>query len=112
MMLMSLLLAAVTFNPAGAPRPQLTATEGYIQAPPISPDATCKPGKICASKKFYHNGCFFNNFWNGTNGGTPLAIDVTQTGPQGSVVYVYWVNNTNTNIAIKGNAEAKYYCVI
>jgi hypothetical protein len=110
MILMPLLLAAITFNPAMAPRPALGPTEGYIAADAISPDSTCKPGAICASFTFNRNGCYFNNFWNSSKGGTPLAIDVTQTGSNGSNVYIYWVNNTNVNLAIKGKAYAKYYC--
>ena len=105
-MFLSLLLAVSTFNPAVAGGP----TEGFLSASPISPDSTCKPGKICASQTFNLNGCFFNNFWNNSKGGTPLTIDVTQTGGNGSKVYVYWINATDTTISIKGNATAKYYC--
>ncbi len=110
MFLMSVLLSAISFN-AMTPSLAGVPTEGYISANVISPDKTCKPGAICASFTFNHNGCFFNNFWNNSKGGTPLAIDVTQTGPNGSKTYVYWVNNTNTSIAIKGQAYAKYYCL-
>jgi hypothetical protein len=111
MLLMSLLLSVITLNPAMA-RPSASGfTEGFVQASPISPDSTCKPGDICASSKtFSRNGCFFNNFWNNSNGGTPLAIDITQTGANGSPVYIYWVNNTNKNIVITGKATVKYYC--
>lgn len=94
-----------------APRVGAAPTEGYISADAISPDKTCKPGAICASYTANRNGCFFNNFWNSSKGGTPLAIDVTQTGPNGSNVYVYWVNNTSTSIAIKDKAYAKFYCL-
>ncbi len=107
---MSVLLSAITFNPAMAPSLAAAPSEGYISADVISADKTCKPGAICASVTFNHNGCLFNNFWNGSKGGTPLAIDVTQTGPNGSKTYVYWVNNTNKNIGINGQAQAKYYC--
>ncbi len=108
-MFLSLLLSAITFNPAMAH--STGPAEGFIQAQAISPDKTCKPGAICASYTFNRNGCFFNNFWQkNAKGGTPLAIDVTQTGSNGSPVYVYWVNNTNTSIAITGMAYAKYYC--
>jgi hypothetical protein len=107
---MSLLLSAITLNPAMAPPSTTGHVEGYITANAISPNTACKPGDICASFKFNHNGCFFNNFWNSSNGGTPLAIDVTQTGANGSAVWVYWVNNTNKNITITGKATAKYYC--
>jgi len=111
MFLMSVLLSAITFAPAMAPR-AAGPTEGFITARAISPDATCKPGEICASYTFNKNGCFFNNFWNKTNGGTPLTIDVTQTGGSGSNVYIYWVNATSKNIAIAGKgAMAKYYCI-
>ena len=111
MLLMSLLLSVITLNPAMAPPSARGFTQGYVQAGPISPDSTCQPGAICASSKtFYRNGCFFNNFWNNSNGGTPLAIDITETGPNGSPVYIYWVNNTNTNILITGKATANYYC--
>jgi hypothetical protein len=111
MFLTSLLLSVVTLNPAMLPpRADAGAREGYIMAGPVSPDKTCKPGDICASKTVTMNGCFYVNFWNSTNGGTPLAIDVTQTGNNGSKTYIYWVNNTNKNIVITGNAMAKYYC--
>jgi hypothetical protein len=111
MLLTSLLLSVITLNPAMAPPSARGFTQGYVQAGPISPDSTCQPGAICASSKtFYRNGCFFNNFWNNSNGGTPLAIDITETGPNGSPVYIYWVNNTNTNILITGKATANYYC--
>lgn len=110
MFLLSVLLSAITFNPAMPPHEATGATEGYIQAASISPDNTCKPGAICASTTFNKNGCFFNNFWNSSKGGTPLTIDVTQTGGSGSKVYVYWVNATNTTISITGSAQAKYYC--
>lgn len=110
MLLTSLLLSVVTLNPAIAPRAQMGPTEGTISAGPISPDFTCKPGDICASKTVHRNGCFYANLWTKTNGGTPLAIDVTETGNSGSPTYVYWVNNTNKNIAIAGSARANFYC--
>jgi|HubBroStandDraft_6_1064221.scaffolds.fasta_scaffold235768_3 hypothetical protein len=112
MILTSLLLAAVTFNPAMAPRVTTAPAEGIVQASVISPDKTCAPGAICASNRLpiNRNGCFVNNFWNGSVGGTPLTIDVTQTGGNGSKVYIYWINATNKNIVITGNAMAKYYC--
>jgi len=108
-MFLSLLLSAITMNPAFAPSMH-APTEGIIQAQSLSPDSSCKPGAICASTTFNRNGCFFNNFWNGNKGGTPLTIDVTQTGNNGSKVYVYWVNATNKTIGIAGSAQAKYYC--
>jgi hypothetical protein len=111
MLLTSLLLSVITLNPAMTPPSAVGASQGYITANAISPDSTCKPGAICASFKFNRNGCFFNNFWNGSNGGTPLAIDVSQTGGNGSAVWIYWVNNTNKNISITNKASAKYYCL-
>ena len=108
-MFLSLLFSALTLNPAIAPRMH-APTEGIVQAQVLSPDSSCKPGAICASTTFYTNGCFFNNFWNSSKGGTPLTIDVTQTGGNGSKVYVYWINSTNKTIGITGNAQAKYYC--
>ncbi|MBV8344894.1 MAG: hypothetical protein JO190_07895 [Candidatus Eremiobacteraeota bacterium] len=109
---MSLLLAAITFNPAMAPRMGPGTSEGIVQAQVISPDKVCKSGQICAKARLpvNRNGCFVNNFWNGSVGGTPLTIDITQTGGGGSPVYVYWVNATNLNITITGTAQAKYYC--
>lgn len=110
MILMSLLLAALTFNPAIMQRPP--AAEGFISANTISPDKTCKPGDICAKARLpvNRNGCFVNNFWNSSQGGTPLTMDVTETGKNGSAVYVYWVNATNLSIVITGMAKAHYYC--
>ncbi len=112
MILTSFLLAAVTFNPAMAPRAGVAPAEGTVQADVISPDKVCKPGAICAKARLpiNRNGCYVNNFWNGTQGGTPLTIDVTQTGSNGSPVYIYWVNATSTGISIAGSAQAKYYC--
>ncbi|HVR45502.1 MAG TPA: hypothetical protein VMT95_02490 [Candidatus Binatia bacterium] len=112
MILMSLLLAALTFNPAMAPRAEVAPAEGAVQADVISPDKVCKPGNICAKARLpiNRNGCYVNNFWNGSEGGTPLTIDVTESGPKGSPVYLYWVNATNLNITITGNAHANYYC--
>ncbi len=110
MFLMSVLLSAIAFNPAMAPRP---AMAGYVQAEAISPDKTCAPGAICAKVSMPNprNGCFFNNFWNNSKGGTPLTIDVTETGGNGSPVYVYWINATSTtSISIKDKAYAKNYC--
>ena len=110
MLLMSLLLSVITLNPAMGAPPATGHVEGYIMADSISPDSTCKPGAICASYKFNRNGCFFNNFYNGSQGGTPLTINITQTGANGSKVFIYWVNATNQTIGIKGNAQAKFYC--
>jgi hypothetical protein len=113
MFLMSVLLSAITFNPAMVP-PQTGIIEGYVQADVISPDKTCKPAAICAKTSMPHprNGCFFDNFYNTKKGGgTPLTIDVTETGPSGSPVYIYWVNATSTSISITGTANAKYYCI-
>lgn len=110
MILISLILAALTFGPAIAPHPS-GATEGFLSARPISPDFSCAPGAICASTTHNRNGCYYNNYWvKGSQGGTPLAIDVTQTGPQGSPTYLYWVNNTNKTIKITSFASLKFYC--
>ncbi len=110
MFLMSLLLSVITLAPAMPAQPT-AAREGMISAGPISPDKVCQPGDICASTTFNQNGCLFVNFYNKTKGGTPLTIDVTQTGANGTAVYVYWINATNTNIVIAGKAQAKYYCL-
>jgi hypothetical protein len=110
MFLMSVLLSAITFNPAIAPGAAMGGTSGTIHANAISPDSNCKPGAICASSTFHKNGCYFNNMWNSGTGGTPLTVDVTETGNNGSKVYVYWVNATNQTIGIKGTANANYYC--
>ena len=106
---MSVLLSAITFAPAMQPRAPMAARTGTIQSD-ILPDTMCKPGKICASKTTqYGKGCFFNNVYiKGSKGGTPLAIDVTETNSK--TTYVYWVNNTDQNIGITGYAYANYYC--
>jgi hypothetical protein len=113
MFLTSLLLSVITLAPAIAPHPTFVR-EGMISAGPISPDKVCQPGSICASTTFNTNGCLFINFYgtvNGkTQGGTPLTIDVTQTGANGKKVYVYWINTLSTNLTIYGSAQAKYYC--
>jgi len=110
MLLASLLLSAITFNPAMAPAGG-GYIEGYIQAQPLADETPCKPGHICASKKTTSlHGCFVLNFYNGTDGGTPLALDVTETGGAGSQTYVYWINNYYKDINITGYATAKFYC--
>jgi hypothetical protein len=112
MFLISVLLSAITFNPALAPNASMGSVSGTVQADVISPDSTCKPGAICAKTVMTNprNGCFFNNFWNNNKGGTPLTVDVTETGSNGSPVYIYWVNATSLNIGIKGTANANFYC--
>jgi hypothetical protein len=110
--LTSFILAALTFNPALAPASDSGVIAGTIQADSISPDFTCKPGAICAKKSMPspRNGCFFNNFYNGSEGGTPLTVNVTETGSNHSAVFIYWVNATNMALTIKGKATANYYC--
>lgn len=88
----------------------MVVREGMISAGAISPDKSCKPGDICASTTFNQNGCLFNNVWNSSKGGTPLTVDVTETGTSGKAVYVYWVNATNKTILITGKAHANFYC--
>ncbi len=112
MFLMSLLLSVITLAPALPARPTFVR-EGLITSGPISPDKVCKPGDICASNtlKGQYNGCLFINFATNGSGGTPLTVDVTETGSNGKNVYVYWVNATNLNITIIGKANAKYYCL-
>jgi hypothetical protein len=110
MFLLSVLLSAATFMPATAPHGDAMARTGTIFASAISPDSSCKPGAICASaKKAVGKGCFFNNYYKkGQYGGTPLAVNVTETGS--STDYVYWVNDTNLTIGITKMASANYYC--
>ena len=113
MFLISVLLSVISFNPAMPARDMSGSIFGTIQANVISPDATCKPGEICASTKMKNprNGCYFNNVYNtASGGGTPLTIDVTETGSNGSPVYVYWVNATNKTLTITGSANANFYC--
>ena len=113
MFLMSVLLSAITFNPALPARDVHGSGAGTIHANVVSPDATCKPGKICASAtmKNPRNGCYFNNVSSSASGGgTPLTVDVTETGSNGSPVYIYWVNATDLTIKITGTANANFYC--
>ena len=111
MFLLSVLLSAITFNPAMA-SPGFGSLSGTVDASPDASDPMCKPGAICASARLpvNRNGCKVNNFWNNNKGGTPLTIDVTETGGNGSKVFVYWVNATNKIITITGMASANYYC--
>ncbi|MGB8909345.1 MAG: hypothetical protein WCC84_11415 [Candidatus Cybelea sp.] len=111
MFLLSVLLSAITFNPAMA-GPGMAPLSGVVEANPIQPDAMCKPGAICASATLpiKRNGCHVNNFWNSAKGGTPLTIDVTETGSNGSKVFIYWVNATSSTITITKTASANYYC--
>lgn len=111
MFLLSVLLSAITFNPAMAAG--MTPLSGVVEANPIQPDAACKPGAICASARLpiNRNGCRVNNFWQkNVKGGSPLTIDVTETGGNGSKVFIYWVNATSLTITITGMASANYYC--
>ena len=110
MFLLSILLSVVSFAPAMQQHvPAMGARSGVIQSD-MMPDTTCKPGAICASHtSSLGRGCFFNNVYiKGSKGGTPLAIDVTETNTK--TTYIYWVNNTNQSISITGNASANYYC--
>lgn len=112
MFLLSVLLAVTTFMPAMAPHAFASGRTGTIYADAISPDKACQPGSICASKTTsLGKGCFFNNFYkkNPAYGGTPLAVNVTET--NSSTTYVYWVNNTASAIMITGKASANYYCL-
>jgi hypothetical protein len=110
MFLLSVLLSAATFMPAMAPHDFAVTRMGTIYASPISPDSSCKPGKICASaKKAVGKGCYFNNYYKkGVVGGTPLAVNVSETGS--STDFVYWVNDTDLTIGITKMASANYYC--
>jgi hypothetical protein len=110
MVLLSVLLSAVSFAPAMAPQGFQAARTGTIMAPAISPDKSCASGAICASKTTtLGKGCFFNNAYkSGSYGGTPLAINVTETNTK--TTYIYWVNDTNKTIGITGSASANYYC--
>jgi hypothetical protein len=110
-MFLSLLLSVIALNPVAAPDAATGPSDGYLAADVISPDRNCGPGAICGSATVHGlTRCFFNNYYNGVVGGTPLTIDVTQTGT--STVYVYWVNATNKTIGIKGTkVYTKYHCV-
>lgn len=111
MFLFSLILSAITFAPAMASHVFPTVRSGVIFADAISPDKSCAPGKICASLKTnIGKGCFVNNLYKkGSYGGTPLAINITETGS--STTFIYWVNDTDTTIGITGKASANYYCL-
>jgi hypothetical protein len=94
------------------PGADMAPLSGSVQGNPISPDFSCKAGAICATAALpvKRNGCFVNNFSNGSIGGTPLTIDLTETGKSGSNVHVYWVNATNAPITITSKTKANYYC--
>jgi hypothetical protein len=110
MLFMSLLLSVVTLNPAMPARSAMGPTEGIIQGTVLPDGTNCQPGHICASAKTTLHGCFVNNFYDSSNGGTPLTIDVSQTGKAGTTTWIYWINSYYKTISIKGNAQAKYYC--
>jgi hypothetical protein len=87
------------------------SVEGFVQAQPLASESPCRPAHICAALKTTKlHGCYVVNFDNGANGGTPLALDVTQSGSSGSETYVYWINNYYKDVQIYGYATAKYYC--
>jgi len=111
MFLLSVLLSAATFMPAMAPQHGFApARTGTIFGDVISPDKGCAPGAICASlTKSLGKGCFFNNAYKkGAYGGTPLAVNVTETAS--STDFIYWVNDTGMTIGITKHASANYYC--
>jgi hypothetical protein len=110
MFLASLLLSVVSFTPAFAPHPAAASyVEGFVQT--RAGETTCQPGHICATLQTTKlHGCYVVNFANGSNGGTPLTVDVTQSGAAGSTTTVYWINNYYKNVQINGLATAKYYC--
>ena len=110
MLLMSLLLSVITLNPAMARRRRVSRMDTFKPAQSLRTALASPAPSVPHLQNFNRNGCFFNNFWNNSNGGTPLAIDITETGSNGSPVYIYWVNNTNTNIMITGKATANFYC--
>jgi len=110
MLLIPVLLSAITFNPAAA---AMTPLQGYVHADVVpASSSTCAAGAICGKGTLpvKRNGCYVDNFYNGSLGGTPLTIDVTESGPNGSPVYIYWVNALSTAITIKSAPYAKYYC--
>ncbi len=109
MFLISLLLSVVTFNPAMLQHQGHITSQGVISGT-VTPNAktSCQPGDICASTTVKGQGCLYVNYMNGSNGGTPLTIDVTETNT--NKTYVYWVNAYNKPITIKGNAKANFYC--
>lgn len=82
---------------------------GYVWSRPLSGTETCQPGTICASARLLHQGCYFTNVVTPTLGGSPLAIDSTQTGPA-SATLVYWINTTNQPVVVKGAGDAYYQC--
>jgi hypothetical protein len=110
MFLASLLLSVVSFAPAFAPHPAAASyVEGFVRTQ--ASETTCHPGHICASVQTTKlHGCYVVNFANNSNGGTPLAIDVTESGAYGTTTTVYWINNYNKDVQINGQATAKYYC--
>ena len=112
MLIASLLLSVVSFTPAFASHPASARyAEGFAQT--NASETTCHPGHICATLQTTKlHGCFVVNFANGTNGGTPLAVDVTQTGAAGTTTTLYWINNSNKDVQINGLATAKYYCPV
>jgi len=109
MFLLSLLLSVVTFNPAMLQHQGHITSQGVIYGN-IAPDAqtSCKPGYICASQTVKGKGCFYVNYMDANNGGTPLTVDVTDT--NSSSTYIYWVNTYYKAITIKGKAKANFYC--
>lgn len=110
MLLASLLLSVVSFTPGFAQHPAAhNYVEGFVQTP--ASETTCHPNHICATLQTTKlHGCFVVNFANSGNGGTPLAIDVTQSGAAGTTTTIYWINNYNKDVQIAGQATAKYYC--
>ena len=112
MFLLSVLLSAITFNPAMA-SPGMTPLSGVVEATPTQPTQCANPARSAPRQGFPSTATAVTSITSGKNnikGGTPLTIDVTETGGNGSKVFIYWVNATITTITITGMASANYYC--
>jgi hypothetical protein len=101
---------AALFTPAFGMHAAAFRATGYLHSTPLaSGTQTCLPGAICASARLWHQGCYFTNVDTPTLGGSPLAIDSTQTGPS-SATWVYWINTTSQPVVVKGAGDAYYQC--
>jgi hypothetical protein len=106
----ALLLAGIS-APAAWPAPGFAPAEGYLASERL-PDAVeqCLPGAICATARLLRHGCFFVDAASQRVGGSPLAIDATESGPS-SPTTVYWINNTNRIVIVRQAADAYYRCL-
>jgi hypothetical protein len=109
MLALSLLVAALTFGQPMQPMGVTFPYQGVSGAMVPNGNLTCTPGMVCATATINFYGCLIVNVKTNTTGGSPLAIDTTQNSVKGPT-HIFWVNNTNKNVVVKGYTPYQYWC--